>query len=146
MTEEESLESDGIITDYSITKDDNLFCGTVDVMTDDNEQLMREKICKVISARLPNVTEQDFDFVKVSRKTVSTPVCITDKCWDYARVEVIAGEGKHYLRLNQSIDLLRATSVQKDGSTESSDFGHSNTDQLCLMFPRKPRSEIEDAL
>ena len=146
IIEEESLESDGIIPDYSITKDDILLCGTVDVMTDDNEQLMREKICKVIGVRLPNVTEFDFDFVKVSRKIVSTPVCSTDQCWDYARVKVIAGQGKLYVRLNQSIDLLQDTNIGKDGSADSSHSGHSNPDQLCLMFPRKPRSEIEEAL
>ena len=39
IVEEESLESD-VIADYSIIKDDILFSGTVDVMTDDNEYNM----------------------------------------------------------------------------------------------------------
>ena len=133
--------------DYSITKDDVLFSGTVDVMTDNNERLIREKICKVINIRLPNVTEVDFDFVKVSRKTVSTPVCSTDQCWDYTRVKVIAGQGQLYVRLNQSIDLLRhASNTQKDSSADSSSSSQSNVDRLCLIFPRNSRSEIEEAL
>lgn len=58
--------------------------------------------------------------MKVSRKIVSTPVCSTDQCWDYARVKVIAGQGKLDVRLNQSIDLLQDTNIGKDGSADSS--------------------------
>ena len=143
---EESLEpSSGIIPDYSITKDDVLFSGTVDLMTDDNEQLLREKICKVICVRLPNVTELDFDFVKVSRKTVSTPVCSSNQCWDYARVKVITGQGKLYVRLNKSIDLLQAT-LGEENVTEFATSSQTNLNQLSMMFPSKPISELQQAL
>ena len=89
------------LPDYEMAKDDVLFSGTVDLMTDDSEESLRYKICEVLSTRLPRLEESDFDLVKVSRKTISTPVCSQDQKWDFAHVKVIAGQGKLYVRLNK---------------------------------------------
>ena len=63
-----------VLPNYALTQDDILFSGPVFFMSDDNESAVMSKVLDLLPARLPKVTEGDFEFVKVSRKTVSTPV------------------------------------------------------------------------
>ena len=126
------------LPDYEMAKDDVLFSGTVDLMTDDSEESLRYKICEVLSTRLPRLEESDFDLVKVSRKTISTPVCSQDQKWDFAYVKVIAGQGKLYVRLNKPKEQL--------AMGEKLEEGKSKLDELSMMFPSKNISDLERAL
>lgn len=134
----EQCDTSGPLPDYSLTKDDVLFSGTVDLMTNDTEESLRCKVCEVLSIRLARIQEFDFDFVKVSRKTVSTPVCSQGQKWDFTHVKVIAGQGKLYVRLNKPKDQLITKKVDKDESEK--------VHELSMMFPTKSRVELERVL
>ena len=134
----EEYHSSYPLPDYEMTKDDVLFSGTVDLMTDDSEESLRYKICEVLSTRLPRLEESDFDLVKVSRKTISTPVCSQDQKWDFAHVKVIAGQGKLYVRLNKPKEQLTTGKKLEEGK--------SKLDELSMMFPSKNISDLERAL
>ena len=108
-----------VIPDYTLGKDDVLFTGTVDLMTNDKENVIRSKLVDVFSSRISGLNATDFSFVKVSRKIVSTPACKEGHKWDFPQIKAIKGQGKLYVRLEKSqssqIALLsqaqRATSI-----------------------------------
>ena len=61
----------------------------------------------------------DFEFVKVSRKTVSTPVISKTHKWDFENIKAIAGQGKVYVRLlKPKQELLENSCVNKVGSAD----------------------------
>ena len=63
-----------VLPNYALTQEDVLFSGPVNFMTDDKEPAVMCKVLELLAARLPKIEMSDFEFVKVSRKTVSTPV------------------------------------------------------------------------
>ena len=95
-----------VVPDYSLGKDDVLFCGTVDLMTNDKEYAIRSKITEVLATRIPGILPDDFSFVKVSRKQVCTPACKEGHKWDFPQVKTIAGQGKLYVRLQKPKALI----------------------------------------
>ena len=103
MALEEFVDEKGnipqVVPDYNLGKDDILFCGTVDLMTNDKEYAIRSKITEVLATRIPGILPDDFSFVKVSRKQVCTPACKEGHKWDFPQVKTIAGQGKLYVRL-----------------------------------------------
>jgi hypothetical protein len=93
-----------VIPDYSIGKDDVLFTtGTVDLMTNDKEDAIRSKLVDVFRSRISGLKANDFSFVKVSRKVVSTPACKEGHKWDYPQIKAIKGQGKLYVRLENPL-------------------------------------------
>ncbi|XP_068734520.1 uncharacterized protein [Montipora capricornis] len=103
MAREEFVDENGIIPqvlpNYNLGKDDILFSGTVDLLSNDKEDAIRTKITEVLASRIPGILPEDFSFVKVSRKQVCTPACKGGQKWDYPQVKAIAGQGKLYVRL-----------------------------------------------
>ena len=91
-----------VIPDYSIGKDDVLFTGTVDLMTSDKEDTIRSKLVDVFKTRISGLSPNDLSFVKVSRKIVSTPACKEGHKWDFPQIKAIKGQGKLYVRLENS--------------------------------------------
>ena len=62
-----------VVPNYNLGKEDILFCGTIDLMTNDKEYAVRSKISEVQATQTPGILPDDFSFVKVSRKQVCTP-------------------------------------------------------------------------
>lgn len=100
-----------VLPNYNLGKDDILFSGTLDLMTDDKEEAIRSKIVEVLSSRLPGITPMDFSFVKVCRKQVSTPACKQGHRWDFPQIKTITGQGKLYVRLNKPQQEMRGTTT-----------------------------------
>ena len=102
---EDFADNDGnireVIPDYSIGKDDVLFTETVDLMTNDKEDTIRSKLVDVFKTRISGLKPNDFSFVKVSRKIVSTPACKDGHKWDYPQIKAIKSQGKLYVRLEK---------------------------------------------
>jgi hypothetical protein len=113
-----------VIPDYSIGKDDVLFTGTVDLMTNDKEDAIRSKLVDVFRSRISGLKANDFSFVKVSRKVVSTPACKEGHKWDYPQIKAIKGQEKLYFRLenplNCEISSLPSQSVPSVASNPAS--------------------------
>ena len=110
MALEEFVDEKGnipqVVPDYNLGKEDILFCGTVDLMTNDKEYAIRSKITEVLATRIPGTLPDDFFFVKVTRKQVCTPACKEGHKWDFPQVKTIAGQGKLYVRLQKPKALI----------------------------------------
>ena len=117
MACEEFIDENGIIPqvlpNYNLGKDDILFSGTVDPLSNNKEDAIRTKITEVLASGIPGILLEDFSFVKVSRKQVCTAACKEGQKWDYPQVKAIAGQGKLYVRLLK----LQATMGQEEPST-----------------------------
>ena len=68
-----------VIPSYTLGKDEVLFSGTVELVSNDCESQIRSKLVDVLKPRIPGILTSDFSFVKVSRKTVSEPACRLDQ-------------------------------------------------------------------
>jgi hypothetical protein len=103
MDPKEFSDEDGppnILPNYALGNDNILFTGFVDLFTNDKEDDIRKKIVEVLDSRV-TLTPFDFDFVKVTRKQVTTPAVKKEHKWDYQQVKSITGQGKLYIRLNK---------------------------------------------
>ena len=75
--------------------------GAVDLSTNDEESDIRLKIWQVLVTRVPDIMSDDFEFVKVLRKMVITPVVKEGQDFDYKMIKTLIGQGKMYIRLNK---------------------------------------------
>jgi len=61
---EEFMDENGSIPqflpNYNLGKDDILFSGTVDLMTNDEEDAIKAKITEVLTSRIPGILPDDF--------------------------------------------------------------------------------------
>ena len=73
----------------------------VDFLSTDDEQLVRNKIVRALKTQIPDIAPDDFEFVKVLGKRVSTPVVADGYNWDFKHVKNLFGQGKLYVRLNK---------------------------------------------
>ena len=89
-----------VIPSYTLGKDEVLFSGTVELVSNDCESQIRSKLVDVLNTRISGILTSDFSFVKVSRKTVSKPACRLDQNWDYPQLKVLAGQGKMLYQLH----------------------------------------------
>ena len=98
MACEEFIDENGIIPqvlpNHNLGKDDILFSGTVDPLSNHKEDAIRTMITEVLASGIPGILLEDFSFVKVSRKQVGTAACKEGQKWDYPQVKAIAGQGK----------------------------------------------------
>lgn len=117
MACEEFTDENGIIPQvlphYNLGKDDILFSGTVDLLSNDKEDAIRTKITEVLASGIPGILLEDFPLVKVSRKQVGTAACKEGQKWDCPQLKAIAGQGKLYVCLLK----LQATMGQEEPST-----------------------------
>ena len=93
--------SSNLLQDYPMTKDDICMSGAVDLSTNDKESDIRLKIWQVLVTRVPYIMSDDFEFVKVLRKMVITPVVKEGQDFDYKMIKTLIGQGKMYIRLNK---------------------------------------------
>ena len=73
----------------------------VDFVTTDDELLVRNKIVGALKTQILDIAPDDFEFVKVLGKRVSTPVVADGYNWDFKHVKNLCGQGKLYVRLNK---------------------------------------------
>lgn len=101
MGREEFMDENGsisqVLPNYNLGKDDILFSGTVDLMTNDKEDAIKGKITEVLTSRFPGILPDDFSFVKINRKQVCTPACKEGQKWDFPQVKIMAEQGKLYV-------------------------------------------------
>lgn len=95
------LENSGSSNEYPL-KNDTIMCyAEVDFVTTDDERLVRNKIVGALKTQIPDIAPDDFEFVKVLGKRVSTPVVADGYNWDFKHVKNLCGQGKLYVRLNK---------------------------------------------
>ena len=97
------LENSGFSNEYPL-KNDTIMCyAEVDFVTADDERLVRNKIVGALKTQIPDIAPDDFEFVKVLGKRVSTPVVADGYNWDFKQVKNLCGQDKLYVRLNKSL-------------------------------------------
>lgn len=105
MGHEEFMDENGsipqVLPNYNLGKDDILFSGTVDLMTNDKENAIKATITEVLTSRIPGILPDNFSFVKINRKQVCTPACKEGQKWDFPQVKIMAGQGKLYVHLEK---------------------------------------------
>ena len=80
------LENSGSSNEY-LLKNDTIMCyAEVDFVTTDDERLVRNKIVGALKTQIPDIAPDDFEFVKVLGKRVSTPVVADGYNWDFKHV------------------------------------------------------------
>ena len=80
------LENSGSSNEYPL-KNDMIMCyAEVDFVTTDDERLVRNKIVGALKTQIPDIAPDDFEFVKVLGKRVSTPVVADGYNWDFKHV------------------------------------------------------------
>ena len=142
MACEEFIDENGIIPqvlpNYNLGKDDILFSGTVDLLSNNKEDAIRTKITEVLASGIPGILLEDFSFVKVSRKQVCTAACKEGQKWDYPQVKAIAGQGKLYVRLLK----LQATMGQEEPSSIHVREYEPQSLNECIVGARMPAPTI----
>ena len=102
-----------VIPSYTLGKEEELFSGTVELVSNDRESLIRSKLVDVLNTRIPGILTSDFSFVKVARKTVSEPACQLDQNWDYPQLKILAGQGKICIRLRRFVEQITGKPTSK---------------------------------
>ena len=92
-----------VLPDYSKTNEDVVCSGTVDILTNANEDTIRKNIQEVLVSRVKDLAIRDFDFVKVSGKNISTPALKPDQDFGYKQMRSLVGQGSIYVRLNKPL-------------------------------------------
>lgn len=81
------LENSGSSNEYPL-KNDTIMCyAEVDFVTTDDERLVRNKIVGALKTQIPDIAPDDFEFVKVLGKRVSTPVVADGYNWDFKQLK-----------------------------------------------------------
>ena len=161
-----------VIPDYSKTDADILCTGMVDILTNANESSVRECINEVLITRIEDLRCEDFDFVKVKGKKVSTPAFKKGQEIGYKQVRSLAGQGAIYVRLNKNRNVNEYISDNsKDEESPYScnaapdvvtcipevssepllvdDKGDDDTkimNRLTMMFPTHPDSYLQEVV
>ena len=103
------LQDDGtdpdVIPDYNKSDTDVYCTGMVDLLTNADEMSIRLSIQEVLMNRIPDIHFEDFDFVKVKGKKVTTPVFKKHQDVGYKQLKALAGQGAVYVRLKNKLVL-----------------------------------------
>ena len=76
--------------------------GYVSLNPNENSFEIKAKITNLFQTKFPNVTPDDFQYVKRERGTVSVPVTQVDFVWDFQSLKSLWGQGKLYCRIRKS--------------------------------------------
>ena len=140
------LENSGSSNEYPL-KNDTIMCyAEVDFVTTDDERLVRNKIVGALKTQIPDIAPDDFEFVKVLGKRVSTPAVADGYNWDFKLVKNLCGRGKLYVRLNKQqeqeleniSDTFEAIPVERPSTILADNRGVSSVKEPACQ------SEIDD--
>jgi len=159
-----------IIPDYNKSDEDVCCTGMVDIFTNADEMSIRSSIQEVLINRIPDIHLEDFDFVKVKGKKVTTPVFKKGQDIGFKQLKALSGQGAVYVRLNSKqvptetytashsdevveITDSKATPVDVDTTDMPSTQGPQPscasalvTAQLKQMFPHHNETYLEGVL
>ena len=94
--------------------------GEFDLITDHNEDKIRQDLVDVFKRKLPLIGKNDFEFVKRERQCIVRPVVKQGYKWDFRHVKNLCGQGRLYVQLTVPSDDLAEI---MDNSDEDSELG-----------------------
>ena len=95
MDETNHLKWDSVITS-----------GVLMLQEDDDETTIRGKVSESLTGKFLSLGTNDFEFVKVRHKTISTLHLGPETEYNFAVVKKIAGQGLLYLKVKQGFQFL----------------------------------------
>lgn len=113
--------------DYSLTESMILIKGECDLNSTYSEDNIRSELIDLFKAKLPLIQKKDFDFVRRERNSITTPLVKAGHQWDFKHVKHLCGQGKLYVRLNVSKDIL----VGGEETEEEDSFEDKPGEESC---------------
>ena len=125
----------------------------VNLTSDMSEQDIRQTIVSACQSVLPNLTKEQFDFVKRDKGKIYTPIVESGYKFDYPQLKKLIGQGKIYVRLLDDMDSdsdeslpplpFQQRSNQQPGSSSNTVPGGETgiLDHLTEIFPDTPISK-----
>lgn len=119
QAKEEDTEDD----EDSLTKDMVLERGIVEIAEKDDEGAIRHKLVSSLEQKYPSLRVNDFSFVKVSQKKISTLNLAKGTQYNFNVVKRLAGQGLLYIRMKPEFQcLLENEEPCSDSELEKSSF------------------------
>ena len=107
---------------WSLTEDNVLLRGIVEIDSTSKEADIRERIGNCIRLKYSSVTNSDFEFLRATRRKLSKPVICGD--FNFKQIKILAGQGSIYLKLKDWIYCLINEGPNSDDDTgKNSDVG-----------------------
>ena len=107
---------------WSLTEDNVLLRGIVEIDSTSKEADIRERIGNCIRLKYSSVTNSDFEFLRATRRKLSKPVICDD--FNFKQIKILAGQGSIYLKLKDWIYCLINEGPNSDDDTgKNSDVG-----------------------
>ena len=114
-------ESDG--ESWSFSEDIVLLRGIIEIDHSASETDVREEIGKAARMKYDILTNNDFEFLRATRRVLSKPV--NSGAYDFKLVKLLAGQGSLYMKLKDHIYYLL--------EQENSDYKEDDTSKLLLF-------------
>ena len=92
---------------YNLRWDSVIASGIILLDETDNEEAIRRAIQSSLQNKYPIIGVNDFDFVKVKRKTVITLEMGEGIAYDYAIIKKMAGQGSLYVKVKQGSSMKK---------------------------------------
>ena len=107
---------------WSLTEDNVLLRGIVEIDSTSKEADIRERIGNCIRLKYSSVTNSDFEFLRATRRKLSKPVICGD--FNFKQIKILAGQGSIYLKLKDWIYcLINEGPNSDDDAGKNSDMG-----------------------
>ena len=104
----ESDEEDAVET---LKKENIVERGMIELAEDDSEATVRAKVASSLKSQYSLLGPDDFEFVKVTQKTVSVLRLAESTEYNYNVVKKLAGQGLLYIRVKQAFDFVLTEQV-----------------------------------
>ena len=105
---EESDEEDAVET---LKKENIVERGMIELAEDDSEATVRAKVASSLKSQFSLLGPNDFEFVKVTQKTLSVLRLAENTEYNYNVVKKLAGQGLLYIRVKQAFDFVLTEQV-----------------------------------
>ena len=122
---------------YNLRWDSVIASGIILLDETDNEEAIRRAIQSSLQNKYPIIGVNDFDFVKVKRKTVITLEMGEGIAYDYAIIKKMAGQGSLYVKVKQGYEFLYEETKETSrgaGSVSTKEL-ETDSDNADLMKP-----------
>lgn len=95
-----TLESES----WAIAEENIALRGLIEITTNSKEADIRQAIGKATRQKFSMISNDDFEFLRATRRKLSKPVCC--QAFDYKQLKLLAGQGSIYVKLKDGMDCL----------------------------------------
>ena len=115
-------DEDELEEPHNLKWDSIIATGMLMLQDDDDESTIRNAIKESLCVKLLSIGANDFDFVKVRHKTVTTLQMGPGTEYNYPVVKKMAGQGLLYVKVKQGYEFAYKTDAESDEELSNSAF------------------------